>query len=135
MGGATMRTLSHSTNLVNRLTATRFGVGRHLSAADRRAFLGPTRNRRRRRSFHDLMRDTHRSRHRLDTIERALRGSLRDRPLLTIFGQHNDPFHFQRTWRELYPTARQVVVPKGNHFPMTDDPTLFTTAIRDWTPR
>jgi haloalkane dehalogenase len=133
MGGATMRALALSTNLINRLTATSFGVGRHLGAADRRAFLGPTRNRRRRRPFHDLMRDTHRGRQRLDTIEAALRGSLRDRPVLTIFGERNDPFRFQRTWRELYPAARQIVVAKGNHFPMSDDPTLFATAIRDWT--
>lgn len=133
MGGATMRTLNHTTNVINRLTATTLGVGRHLGTADRRAFLGPTRTRRRRRPFHDLMRDARRGRQRLDTIETALRGRLRDRPVLTIFGERNDPFHFQRTWRELYPNARQIVVAKGNHFPMTDDPTLFATAVRDWT--
>lgn len=132
MGGATMRALNRTTNVINRLTATRFGVGRHLAAADRHAFLGPTRNRRRRRPFHDLMRDTHRSRQRLGDIEAALRGTLRDRPLLTIFGQRNDPFHFQRTWLDLYPAAHQVVVAKGNHFPMNDDPTQFATAIREW---
>lgn len=132
MGGATMRTFNTATNFIPRVTTTRFGVGRHLDKSGRRAFLGPTRQRRGRRPFHDLMRDTRRDKQRLENIEASLRGGLRDRPLLTIFGERNDPFRFQRTWLELYPAARQVVVAKGNHFPMNDDPALFTAAIRDW---
>jgi pimeloyl-ACP methyl ester carboxylesterase len=132
MGGATMRTVNVVTNLIPRMTTSRFGVGRHLDKAGRRVFLGPTRDRNRRRPFNDLMRDARRGRQRLDGIEAALRGPLHDRPMLTIFGQRNDPFHFQRTWCELFPQCRQVVVAKGNHFPMNDDPTLFVAAIREW---
>jgi len=35
-------------------------------------------------------------------------------------------------WRELYPDARQVVIPKGNHFPMCDDPESVADRLRDW---
>jgi pimeloyl-ACP methyl ester carboxylesterase len=132
MGGRMMRALNIATNLVPRLTAGRMGVGRHLNSAGRTAFLGPTRNRAQRRAFHDLMRDTARSEPPLQAIEAALRGPLAERPVLTIFGQRNDPLHFQRRWHDLYPTATQVVVPKGNHFPMNDNPDLFAKTLRAW---
>jgi pimeloyl-ACP methyl ester carboxylesterase len=132
MGGPAMRTFNTSTNLIPRLTASRFGVGRHLDREGRQAFLGPVRDRRRRRAFHDLMRDTRRSHLLLRALRTAVEEDLSDRPVLTIFGERNDPLHFQQTWRELFPAARQVVVPKGNHFPMNDDPSLFAAAIRTW---
>jgi len=65
-------------------------------------------------------------------VERALTGPLRQVPLLTIFGERNDPLKFQPRWKALFPEARQVVVSKGNHFPMCDDPDLVATSIRDW---
>jgi haloalkane dehalogenase len=68
----------------------------------------------------------------LERIEIALGTTLRDRPLLTIFGQYNDPFGFQRRWRELFPHARQVLVARGNHFPMNDDPPGVAAAIGSW---
>lgn len=132
MGGTTVRRVNAATNLVPRLTATSFGVGRHLDRAGRQAFLGPTRDRARRRAFHDLMRDAARSRSMLDEVEAALRGHLRTRPLLTIFGARNDPLHFQRRWLGMFPTATQVVVPRGNHFPMCDAPDVFAEALRGW---
>lgn len=132
MGTRTVRALDVATNLVPRLTSTRAGVGRHLDRAGRRAFLGPTRSALPRAAFHDLMHDAARSRPLLDAVETALRGSLRDRPVLTVFGERNDPMHFQRSWLELFPAARQVVVAKGNHFPMCDDPDLFAAAVRGW---
>jgi pimeloyl-ACP methyl ester carboxylesterase len=132
MGGPAMRTLNTAANLVPRVTAARFGVGRHLSRQARAAFLGPTRERARRRTFHQLMADASRSTRLLEQVKAALRTSLADRPVLTVFGQYNDPFHFQQRWRELYPHARQVVVPHGNHFPMNDDPRGVAAAIRSW---
>jgi pimeloyl-ACP methyl ester carboxylesterase len=111
MGGATMRRLNTTTNVVPRLTAGRFGVGRHLGRQARQAFLGPTRDRVRRLTFHRLMRDASRADPLLERIEIALGTTLRDRPVLTIFGQYNDPFRFQARWRELFLHARQVVWP------------------------
>jgi pimeloyl-ACP methyl ester carboxylesterase len=127
MGGAAVRGLNTATNLVPRLTAGRFGVGRHLGRQARQAFLGPTRDRTRRLTFHRLMRDASRA-----DLLLALRTSLADRAVLTIFGQYNDPFRFQARWRELFPHARHVVVARGNHFPMNDDPQSVAAAIRSW---
>jgi pimeloyl-ACP methyl ester carboxylesterase len=132
MGSSAMRALNAATNLVPRLTSGRFGVGRHLSRRARTAFLGPTRERARRRAFHQLLADAARSTRLLGQIQTALRTSLRDRPVLTIFGQYNDPFHFQRRWHELFPHVRQVVIARGNHFPMNDDPQGVAAAIRAW---
>jgi pimeloyl-ACP methyl ester carboxylesterase len=132
LGGPAVRGPNVATILLPRLTSGRFGVGRHLSRQARQAFLGPTRDRARRPTFHRLMRDASRSAPLLEQVETGLRTSLRDRPALTIFGQYNDPFRFQRRWRELFPHARQVVVARGNHFPMNDDPQGVAAAIRSW---
>jgi pimeloyl-ACP methyl ester carboxylesterase len=70
--------------------------------------------------------------HGLGQIQTALRTSLRDRPVLTIFGQYNDPLHFQRRWHELFPHVCQVVIASGNHFPVNDDPQGVAAAIRAW---
>ena len=132
MGSPLLRGLDTATNFVPRLTSGRFGVGRHLGRPARTGFLGPTQERARRRTFHQLMADASRSTRLLEPIETALQTSLADLPVLTIFGQYNDPLHFQARWRELFPHARQVVVPRGNHFPMNDDPLGVAAAIRSW---
>lgn len=132
MGSGPIREFNTVTNVVPRLTATRFGVGRNFDRATRRAFLRPLRRRHRRRAFHHLMRDAARSREQLASIEAALRGPLADRPVLTVFGERNDPFHFQDRWIQMFPTAGRIVVPKGNHFPMCDDPDLVARSVRSW---
>lgn len=68
-------------------------------------------------------------------VDAALRGGLADRPLLTIFGQFNDPLRFQPRWKELFPTARQLQVRRGNHFPMCDDPDLVAGALTSFVQR
>ena len=132
MGGPAVRGANVATNVLPRLTSGRLGVGRHLSPGARAAFLGPTRDRARRPTFHQLMRDASHSAPLLEQVETGLRTVLNDRPALTIFGQYNDPFGFQRRWRELLPHARQIVVARGNHFPMNDDPPGVAAAIRSW---
>jgi pimeloyl-ACP methyl ester carboxylesterase len=52
--------------------------------------------------------------------------------MLTIFGERNDPLKSQPQWKRLFPSTRQIVIPKGNHFPMCDDPDRVANAIRDW---
>jgi pimeloyl-ACP methyl ester carboxylesterase len=32
----------------------------------------------------------------------------------------------------MFNDARQIVVAKGNHFPMCDDPNLVAASIREW---
>jgi haloalkane dehalogenase len=132
MGSRPVRALDVATNLMFRATATRFGVGRHLDADDRRAFLEPFRARGPRRAFHDMLRDAGRSRLLLAGVEGALGSALTGKPMLTVFGERNDPMRFQLRWKALFPDATQVVVPRGLHFPMCDDPDLFADALRSW---
>jgi pimeloyl-ACP methyl ester carboxylesterase len=51
---------------------------------------------------------------------------------LTIFGEKNDPLHFQPQWNARFADTRQVIVPGGHHFPMCDDPVLVADAIHTW---
>ena len=63
-------------------------------------------------------------------LDDGLRGALSDRRLLTIFSQFNDPLRFQPRWKTLFPTAHQVTVRRGNHFPMCHDPDLVASAVK-----
>jgi len=130
MGSSGMRAISLSTHALSRLTATTFGVGRHLDKASRRAYrMGIQRSM---GSFHDYLRDARRSDALYEEIARAFAGPLRGLPLLTIFGERNDPLGFQPQWKARFPGARQIVIPKGNHFPMCDDPDVVAAEIRQW---
>jgi pimeloyl-ACP methyl ester carboxylesterase len=131
MGNGFTRELDVLTGFIPRLTASSFGVGRHFDAASRQAFLAGM-GTRGRRAFHNYMRDAQHCDDLYREIEHALTGPLAGLPLLTIFGERNDPFGFQRQWKALFPTARQVVVSKGNHFPMCDAPDFVAVAIREW---
>ena len=129
MGNPLMREMDAFTGWLPRASATRFGVGRRWDRATRAAYrhgLG----RPQRRALHRYMADARR--HDYDRIDRAV-DALGDRPLLTIFGEHNDPLHFQPQWKARFPTATQIVVPRGFHFPMCDDPHLVSAAIAEWT--
>jgi pimeloyl-ACP methyl ester carboxylesterase len=130
MGSGVARRIDLMTGLIAHLTSTNFGVGRHLDEDSRRAYraglmheLG---------AFHDYLREARFSDDIYDEVTRALTGPFRMLPLLTIFGEKNDPLGFQPQWKRLFPNARQVTVPKGNHFPMCDDPDLVARTIRDW---
>jgi pimeloyl-ACP methyl ester carboxylesterase len=128
MGSGAVRELDAWTDLVPRITATRFGVGRRLDAASRRAFLagvGP----RGVRAFHDYLHDALRCDALHAEADAALHGRFAPLPLLTVFGERNDPFHFQQGWRRRYRHALQLVIKGGNHFPMCDDPGLVADAI------
>ena len=130
MGSGVARRIDLMTGLIARITSTSFGVGRNLDEDSRRAYrdgllqeLG---------AFHDYLREARFSDEVYDEVTRALTGPFRSLPLLTIFGEKNDPLGFQPQWKRLFPGARQVTVPKGNHFPMCDDPDLVARSIREW---
>jgi len=129
MGSAPMREIDALTGFLPRITSGAFGVGRHLDRNARRTFRDGV-DHRGRRSFHRYMRDARR-RDIYRDIDAAT-AALTTLPLLTIFGEHNDPMHFQRRWVELFPNTTSVVVPKGNHFPMCDAPALVATAIHEF---
>lgn len=130
MGSSAMRRVDLATGLLARVTSTTFGVGRHLDDDSRRAYrAGLTRSM---GAFHDYLGRARFSDETYDEVTRALTGPFRSLPLLTIFGERNDPLGFQPQWKRLFPDAWQVVIPKGNHFPMCDDPDFVAETIRSW---
>ncbi len=131
VGSGAMTAIGSATNLVPKLTSGGGGIGRHLEPGAQAAFLGPYQRRAPRRRFHETMRAAI-----ADTglvEELGLVGErLADRPVLTIFGEKNDPFGFQQRLATIFPDHNGVVVEKGNHFPMCDDPDLFAEQVRRW---
>ena len=134
MGSAPVRELDAATGVLARVTSTSFGVGRHWSRHDRAVFRAgidaPAR-----RAWHAYFRDARGAQALYAEVDAALRGALADRALLTIFGQFNDPLRFQPRWKALFPTAHQVKVRRGNHFPMCDDPDLVASALKSFVER
>jgi haloalkane dehalogenase len=132
MSSSWVTALDVATGFLPRLTATSFGVGRHLDEHGRAAFLGPFAERSVTRGFHAAMRSALNDEGFTESVERATLTSLTDLPILTIFGERNDPFGFQRRHHATFADHEAVVVRKGNHFPMMDDPELFADSISDW---
>jgi pimeloyl-ACP methyl ester carboxylesterase len=129
MGSRAMRRIDLTTGVLPRITSTAFGVGRHLDARSREAYrVGIARGL---GSFHEYLRDARDSTI-YGELDQAFAGPLGELPLLTIFGERNDPLGFQPQWKTLFPSARQIVIPKGNHFPMCDDPRGVAKAIGEW---
>jgi len=130
VGSTPMREFSAWTGILARITSSAFGVGRHMDTSSRQAFYQGI-GRQGVRAFHSYLRDARKPLALYEKVERALRGPFSRLPLLTIFGERNDPLGFQPRWKQLYADARQVVVSKGNHFPMCDDPELVAASIRE----
>jgi haloalkane dehalogenase len=132
MSSRPMTAFGTATNLVPRLTATSFGVGRHLDSAGRKAFLEPYASRNARRRFHLTMRSAFTDPVFTDEAADLAAGPLNALPVLTIFGEKNDPFGFQRRHAATFPDHEGHIVETGNHFPMMDAPDQFADWIRDW---
>jgi len=129
MGSRAMRRIDLATGVLPRITSSAFGVGRHLDARSREAYrIGIARGI---GAFHTYLRDA-RDSPIYEELDRAFAGPLGQLPLLTIFGERNDPLGFQPRWKTLFPSAQQMVIPKGNHFPMCDDPRGVAKAIGEW---
>lgn len=131
MGSTVIREFDAQTGIIARISASPFGVGLHLDDPSRKAFLAGV-GRDGLRAFHSYMRDARNCDSLYQNIERSLSGPFKALPLITIFGERNDPLGFQPRWKALFPDAPQVVVAKGNHFPMCDDPDLVASTIRSW---
>lgn len=129
MGSAPMREFDVMTDFLTRITSTNFGIGRHMDQASRLAFRAGI-DGDGRRAFHYYLRDALQCEWLYDDVKRALTGPFSRLPLMTIFGERNDPLGFQPQWKALFPDAPQIVVAKGNHFPMCDDPDLLADSIR-----
>jgi haloalkane dehalogenase len=128
MGSSVMREIDTWTGWLPRMGSTRFGLGRQWSRSTRKVFRQAMRHRGR-RSFHRYVASVRKH-------DFAIIDSTMDRldalPVLTVFGERNDPLRFQPKWAERFDDITQVVVPKGLHFPMCDDPELVASTITDW---
>lgn len=131
MGSGAMRTFDARLALLPLVTSGRFGAGRHWDRQDRAIFRAGI-DTAARRTWHDYFADAHRADEFYSTIEVGVAGPLADRPLLTVFGEHNDPLHLQGRWLDRFPRARQEVIPGGFHFPMCDAPRAVGEMIADW---
>ena len=129
MGSSAMREVDAWTGVLPKVTSTAFGIGRHMAAHDRRVFLAGI-GRQGTRAFHAYLNDARRADAVYAEASRALTIPFRRLPVVTIFGERNDPLGFQPQWKRLFPNVRQIVIPKGNHFPMCDDPELVADEIR-----
>jgi haloalkane dehalogenase len=131
LGSPLAREFDVATGLLPWITSTTFGAGRNLELSRRRAVRSAI-DRDALRAFHRLMSSALHSEPLYARVERALANEFRSLPVLTIFGERNDPFEFQKRWKALFPAAREVVVADGHHFPTCDDPALVATSIKTW---
>ncbi len=132
VGSRTATATLGTARLVPRLTRGKAGAGLHYDKADRRAFFGPYRKRSAARNFHRAMRSARRAGDLYTEAERRLIANHTDLPVMTVFGEKNDPFGFAERWQAMFPHARSWTVPGGNHFPMCDDPQGYASHLRGW---
>jgi haloalkane dehalogenase len=134
VGSRPVGVLNDAFNLLARVTASRAGAGRHLSAAGRRVFLGPYRERAVRRNAAAMLRDAASASAYLRGLDAQLPAALGDRPVLLVFGSASPTVkqHFPQRWRTSFPDAELLLVQGGHHFPMNDAPDLVADAISSW---
>lgn len=120
------------TNVMARFTASRYGVGRRMSNADRRAFLGPWRSRSSRGATQQVLAGVLRIDPLMAEVERSLRTALADLPVLTLFGRKNDPYGWQDRFARIIPHTTAAGIDDGHHFPFNDDPDAYAAAISAW---
>ena len=119
-------------NVVARFAASRYGAGRRMSKADRRAFLGPWRSRGSRRATRQVLAALLRSDPVMATVEQSLQTRLAGVPVLTLFGRKNDPYGWQARFGQIFPCATAVGIADGHHFPFNDDPDAYSAEILAW---
>lgn len=120
------------TNAVALLTSTSYGVGRRMTAADRRLFRRPWRSRGNRRATLRIIAAAGAVDEEMADVGQRLAATIADRPVLTLFGAKNDPYGWQRRFQRIFPTATAVQIPDGRHFPFDDDPDGYATAVSAW---
>ena len=132
VGGPVSRFVNVNFNLIFAASASSFGVGRHLSAEGRRAFLGPWRRRATRTMTLRNLGSAASADAWLDEVARAVDTTLNALPVLTVFGERNDPAHWQARYARSFSNVRSLTVPGGNRFPFADDPDLVADEVVRW---
>ena len=124
--------LNTNTNAIARLTATSYGVGRHLSKADRKVFLGPWRSRSVRRATQQVFAKLLGIDPLMGQLERELENELADMPVLTLFGRKSDSMGWQQRFGQMFRDVTAVGIEEGHRFPFSDDPDRYSAAISEW---
>jgi len=132
VGSRPFGAVNNLTNVMALLTASRYGVGRKMSRADRRAFRGPWRSRGSRRATQQTLAGVLAIDPVMAGLERSLREALGDLPVLTLFGRKNDHYGWQARFGRIFPHATAATIDRGHHFPFDDDPDAYSAAIRAW---
>ena len=132
VSGSLSRFVNVNFNLMFAASATSFGVGRHLSAEGRRAFLAPWRRHATRMMTLRNLGSALTADAWLDEVARAVDTTLNALPVLTVFGERSDPAHWQARYARAFSNVRSVTVPGGNHFPFADDPNLVADEVIRW---
>jgi haloalkane dehalogenase len=138
VGGRFFSAVNTSTNLLARsmsspIVARAQRAPRVLTRAERVAFRGPFRDRQARRNAVALLGDVATANTYLREVDKALRTTLGDRPMVVIFGAKSPVRkEFLPQWRERFPHAQVVLVERGHHFPPIDAPDLVATTIHSW---
>ena len=109
-------------NVVARFAASRYGAGRRMSKADRRAFLGPWLSRGSRLATRQALAALLRIDPVMATVEQSLQTRLAGVPVLTLFGRKNDPYGWQARFGRIFPA------PPPSAYPM--DTTSRSTTTR-----
>jgi haloalkane dehalogenase len=132
VGSRPFGALNTLTNVMALFTASRYGVGRHMSKADRRAFLGPWRSRTSRRATQHILAGVLHTYPVMAEVERSLGATLAGLPVLTLFGRKNDRYGWQDRFQQIFPHATAAGTSDGHHFPFCDDPDAYSAAISAW---
>lgn len=119
-------------NFLQRYTVRGLRQGR-LSPAERRAYLGPTQEKSRRRHHHAILATILDSDDYLVELERSLT-AVREMPLLLTFGDTDEAYKsgFMVRWQQMFPNHRSFIIKGGTHFPQEDDAEGIVKAIRSW---
>ena len=132
VGGRPFGAVNGLTNVAALFIASRYGVGRNMSTADRRSFLAPWRSRGSRRATQQILAGVLHVDPVMNGLEQSFRTRLADLPVLTLFGRKNDPYAWQGRFQQIFPKATAAGVDGGHHFPFNDDPDAYAAAISAW---
>jgi haloalkane dehalogenase len=132
VGGRAMGVLDAGANLIASSTA-RFGLG-SLSAAGRRAYRGPYRDRGVRRNARSMLGQAAASDDFLSRVRDEVPGTVGGLPALIIWGE-KDPTRkhgWPDRWQRVLPRARSHVIRAARHFPQMNAPREVARLMERW---
>ncbi len=120
-------------NLLARVAAWAGRRGGRFTGAERRAILGPFRNRQARRHLQNLLYGVRVERSRFARLQQRL-PELAELPTLLLYGAHDNGYRagFVERWQSILPDHEVAVLKDAGHFPFEDDPDGAVDALEGW---